>query len=382
MPGDQVAAADKAAATAPSTRPPAPRTGTSVTISNVSKRYGLVRAVDDFSLHVDSGEFVTLLGPSGSGKTSLLMMLAGFLRPDRGSIRFGEREVVLMPPHRRNVAMVFQNYALFPHMDVAGNIAYPLRVRKVDRTAIRRRVGEALELVQLGGYEARRIDELSGGQRQRVALARALVFEPDVLLLDEPLSALDKKLREYMQIELRRLHQRLGMTTIAVTHDQREALTMSDRVVVMNAGQMMQVDAPATLYERPANMFVASFIGETYFLPVEAEGGVVRVGGRTLALGAPPPPGRRLFLLLRPEKLHFIAPGSGAGAGFNLFQGRVRDTVFQGESVVSYIEVEGETEVAVRHLNRDVPAGGPEVPGAEVTLGLAPADTLLLSAES
>jgi putative spermidine/putrescine transport system ATP-binding protein len=349
---------------------------TPVAISGVSKSYGPIRAVDDFSLDIASGEFVTLLGPSGSGKTSLLMIVAGFMRPDRGSIRFGGREMVLMPPHKRNVALVFQNYALFPHMTVGENIAYPLRVRKLARAAVRLKVEQALELVQLGGYQGRRVDQLSGGQRQRVALARALVFEPDVLLLDEPLSALDKKLREYMQIELRRLHQRLGTTTIAVTHDQREALTMSDRVVVMNHGRIMQVDTPMALYERPANMFTASFIGETYFLPVTVHGDAASIGDRRLLLSARPAPGRSHRLLLRPEKLHFVA--APAPEGLNLLRGRVRDVVFQGESVVSYVEIEGAMEVAVRHLNREVARGGIVPPGTEVTLGLDPADTLVL----
>jgi putative spermidine/putrescine transport system ATP-binding protein len=355
------------------------RASTPVSIAGVSKAYGPVVAVDEFSLDVAAGEFVTLLGPSGSGKTSLLMVLAGFLRPDRGSIRFGDREVVLTPPHKRNVAMVFQNYALFPHMDVAGNIAYPLRIRRMAPGLIRRKVAQALDLVQLGGYELRRIDELSGGQRQRVALARALVFEPDVLLLDEPLSALDKKLREHMQIEIRRLHQRLGMTTIAVTHDQREALTMSDRVVVMHQGRMMQVDAPEALYERPRSMFVASFIGESFFLPVQMQDGMAHVGGVRLTLAAPPPLGDRLSLLLRPEKLHLV--NSDGGEGMNLFRGKVRDTVFQGESVVLYVDIGHATEVAVRQLNRDVPRDGPPAPGREVVLGLDIADTLLLPAE-
>jgi putative spermidine/putrescine transport system ATP-binding protein len=251
---------------------------TPVAISGVAKSYGTVRAVDDFSLDIAGGEFVTLLGPSGSGKTSLLMILAGFLRPDRGSIRFAGREMVLTPPHKRNVALVFQNYALFPHMTVGENIAYPLRVRGMARAAARPKVEQALDLVQLGGYQRRGVNQLSGGQRQRVALARALVFEPDVLLLDEPLSALDKQLREHMQIELRRLHQHLGTTTIAVTHDQREALTMSDRVVVMNHGRIMQVGTPREVYEQPANLFVAAFIGESYFLPVSVSGADAAVG--------------------------------------------------------------------------------------------------------
>ena len=215
-----------------------------ITVRQVTKTYGTVHALDHVDLDVRSGEFLTLLGPSGSGKTTLLMVLAGFTRPDHGSLKFGEREVIRLAPHKRDVGMVFQNYALFPHMSVAGNIAFPLKLRGVPRAEIGQRIERALDTVKLGGYGDRRIDQLSGGQRQRVALARAIVFEPRILLMDEPLSALDKQLREHMQIELRQLHDRLGMTTVYVTHDQREALTMSDRIAVINHGRIMQLDAP------------------------------------------------------------------------------------------------------------------------------------------
>src|SRR6185312_4907455 len=197
----------------------AARTAIPITIRGVSKSYGSARALDAVDLDIRSGEFLTLLGPSGSGKTTLLMVLAGFIRPDVGSVRFGEREVVRLAPHKRDIGFVFQSYALFPHMDVAGNIAFPLKLRGVPAAEVARRVEAALDTVKLGGYGARRVDELSGGQRQRVALARAIVFEPSVVLMDEPLSALDKKLREAMQIEIRQLHDRLGTTTVYVTHD-------------------------------------------------------------------------------------------------------------------------------------------------------------------
>ena len=195
--------------------------GLPITISGVTKTYGAVYALDSFDLAIQQGEFLTLLGPSGSGKTTLLMALAGFLRPDSGSIKFADREIILTPPHKRDVGMVFQNYALFPHMTVAANVGYPLKLRKRPADEIAEKVEAALDTVQLGGYGARRINQLSGGQRQRVALARAIVFGPRILLMDEPLSALDKQLRERMQIELRHLHERLGMTTVYVTHDQR-----------------------------------------------------------------------------------------------------------------------------------------------------------------
>src|SRR5690349_6391263 len=224
------------------------RAALDITIRQLTKTHGPVRALDNVDLDVHAGEFLTLLGPSGSGKTTLLMVLAGFTRPDHGSVRFGPSEVVRLAPHKRDVGMVFQNYALFPHMDVAGNIGFPLRLRRLGREEVARKVEAALEMVQLGGYGSRRVDQLSGGQRQRVALARAIVFEPRIVLMDEPLSALDKQLRELMQIELRQLHRRLGMTTVYVTHDQREAITMSDRIAVMNAGRIEQIDRPEVLY--------------------------------------------------------------------------------------------------------------------------------------
>ncbi|MBE7523345.1 MAG: ATP-binding cassette domain-containing protein, partial [Burkholderiales bacterium] len=227
--------------------PPAGGPAIPITVRGLRKTYGPQVALDHVDLDVASGEFLTLLGPSGSGKTTLLMALAGFIRPDAGSLKFGTTEVVRMPPHKRDVGMVFQNYALFPHLDVAANVAYPLKLRRVAAADIARRVDAALALVQLSGYGPRRVHELSGGQRQRVALARAIVFEPRIVLMDEPLSALDRQLRERMQIELRELHDQLGMTTIYVTHDQREALTMSDRIAVIAGGRVMQVDTPRRL---------------------------------------------------------------------------------------------------------------------------------------
>jgi putative spermidine/putrescine transport system ATP-binding protein len=255
-----------------------------ISIGDVTKTYGRTAALDNVNLEIASGEFITLLGPSGSGKTTLLMVLAGFIRPNSGQIRFGDREVTLLPPHKRGVGMVFQNYALFPHMTVAGNLAYPLKLRGIARAEVEERVARALDMVQLVGFGERQVDQLSGGQRQRVALARAIIFEPRILLMDEPLSALDKKLREQMQIEVRHLHQRLGMTTVYVTHDQREALTMSDRIAVINHGRVRQIDKPQDLYERPNNRFIAEFIGESHFLPVEVRGGAAYLGERAMRL--------------------------------------------------------------------------------------------------
>ncbi|MGF1610587.1 MAG: ABC transporter ATP-binding protein [Kiloniellales bacterium] len=351
-----------------------------ITISGVTKSYGAFKALDDVSLEVASGEFLTLLGPSGSGKTTLLMVLAGFVRPDCGSLLFGDREIVLTPPHKRDVGMVFQNYALFPHMTVAGNVAYPLKLRKLPRGELEERVRRALELVQLGALGERRIDQLSGGQKQRVALARAIVFEPRILLMDEPLSALDKKLREQMQIELRHLHERLGMTTVYVTHDQREALTMSDRVAVIDHGRFIQIDRPRRLYERPRSRFVADFIGESSFLPVEVTGGEARLNGRALKTAEPPGPQRRQFLVVRPEKLDLVADEDGAG--LNLLEGRVKEHVYQGESFLLYVTLSvpggDDVEIAMRQpTRREVLARVPEA-GKPIRLAIHPEDTILV----
>ncbi len=343
-----------------------------ITVRQVGKRYGDLRALDDVDLDVRSGEFLTLLGPSGSGKTTLLMVLAGFARPDHGSIRFGENEVIRLPPHRRDVGVVFQSYALFPHMSVAGNIGFPLRLRKVPRAEIARRVEQALDLVQLSGLGGRRVDALSGGQRQRVALARAVVFAPRILLMDEPLSALDKQLREHMQIELRSLHARLGMTTICVTHDQREALTMSDRVAVIDRGRIMQVDTPRALYERPANRFVAGFVGQSFFLPVTRHGGAVHLDGCALRIAGPVPEGAA-HLLLRPERLRILAAPED---GLNLLRGTVMSLAYQGESVLVQVVLAGGARIAVR---TGAAASALPAEGAAVLLGLAPEDTVLLA---
>ncbi len=344
-----------------------------ITIRQLTKSYGKLTILDSVDLDVRSGEFLTLLGPSGSGKTTLLMMLAGFVRPDHGSLKFGEREVVRLAPHKRDVGMVFQNYALFPHMDVAANIAFPLKLRGIGGTEAAGRVAQALELVKLGGYGGRRIDQLSGGQRQRIALARAIVFEPRILLMDEPLSALDKQLREHMQIELRQLHERLGMTTVYVTHDQREALTMSDRIAVIDQGRISQIAPPRELYERPANRFVAEFIGESTFVPVEVADGVCRLDGAPLRLGeAPVGQGRRL-LMIRPE--HLMILGGEPVGDMNVLPAKVLAAIYQGDSVLLHAAIGGGTRIAVRGL---VPGRLP-VAGDDLRLGLRPADTYLLA---
>ena len=349
-----------------------------ISIRGVSKHYGAVAALDDVSLDIGAGEFVTLLGPSGSGKTTLLNILAGFIRLSRGGVFFGTEDVTLVPPHKRNVGLVFQNYALFPHMSVADNVAFPLRARRVGKAEIREKVRWALGLVKLGGFEERGANQLSGGQRQRVALARAIVFEPKIILMDEPLSALDKQLREHMQIELRHLHETLGATTVYVTHDQREALTMSDRVAVLNHGRLIQVDGPRALYDNPADAFVADFVGESTLLPVRRSGAdSVTLHGTTLRTARALPPGDEFLLVIRAEKL---LPAERSGGEGNILRGRVSEVVFQGESVAVFVDIgEGETVMMRRPSHAASLAALPEV-GSDTSLALPPESTIVVPA--
>jgi putative spermidine/putrescine transport system ATP-binding protein len=351
-----------------------------ITLRGLRKAYGSVRALDDVDLQVRSGEFLTLLGPSGSGKTTLLMVLAGFIRPDQGQLLFGDQDVTRLAPHKRDIGMVFQNYALFPHMDVAANIAYPLKLRGVARDEQTRRVQAALQTVQLGGFGARRIDELSGGQRQRVALARAIVFEPRIVLMDEPLSALDKQLREHMQIELRQLHHQLGTTTIYVTHDQREALTMSDRVAVVNGGRIVQLDTPRVLYEQPASRFVAEFIGESSLLPAQRDGEGWRCAGQVLRHAGSAPAGERALLMLRPERLRVLGDGDPA-EGLNVLQARVAAVIYQGDSVLLQARLADGSAVCARGVAHAGAWSGLPAAGDAVRLGFGVDDTVLLADE-
>jgi len=356
------------------------RQALTITLRGLRKAYGPVRALDDVDLEVRRGEFLTLLGPSGSGKTTLLMVLAGFIRPDQGQLLFGDQDVTRLAPHKRDIGMVFQNYALFPHMDVAANIAYPLKLRGVARDEQARRVQAALQTVQLAGYGARRIDELSGGQRQRVALARAIVFEPRIVLMDEPLSALDKQLRERMQIELRQLHQQLGTTTIYVTHDQREALTMSDRVAVVNGGRIVQLDTPRALYEQPASRFVAEFIGESSLLPVQRDGGGWRCAGQLLRHGGTAPAGERALLMLRPERLRLLSDGDTA-EGLNVLSARASAVIYQGDSVLLQARLPDGSAVCARGVAHAGAFAALPEPGQALQLGFGVDDTVLLADE-
>ncbi len=350
-------------------------------LRQVTKRYGANYALDHIDLDIRSGEFLTLLGPSGSGKTTLLTVLAGFTRPDSGSLKFGDTEMVCTPPQKRDVGMVFQNYALFPHMTVAGNVGFPLRLRGVPRNEITGRIERALDMVRLGGYGERGVHQLSGGQCQRVALARAMVFEPRIMLMDEPLSALDKQLREHMQLELRQLHDKLGMTTVYVTHDQREALTMSDRIAVINGGRIMQLDTPRALYERPANRFVAEFIGESSFVPVHVQQGRVTLGDSLLKTPMDPGADGPRLLMLRPERLKILNHG-GAAPDMNTLHARVTASVYQGDSALLHAALADGSVVSVRGASGGHANSACAQAGDMILLGLAPEDTVLLPQEA
>jgi spermidine/putrescine transport system ATP-binding protein len=306
----------------------------SIELVGLVKRYGPVVAVDGIDLHIASGEFFTMLGPSGCGKTSTLRLVAGFERPDGGSILLDGVDMSRTPPHKRRVNTVFQSYALFPHKNVRDNVAFGLRYQKLTKEEARKRVADAVELVRLGGLDDRRPGQLSGGQQQRVALARALVLEPPVLLLDEPLGALDARLRVDLQVELKRIQEQLGITFVYVTHDQDEALTMSDRVAVMKAGRIDQCGRPQEIYEEPKTAFVANFLGASNL--VEATVGAPDGGGTRLELGtfrlraeqaAPGGPGSTVLAMIRPENLRLEPHGT---EGDNVIPGMVEDVVYLG----------------------------------------------------
>ena len=327
-PAQPAASGDRAAASA------------AVHVAGLRKRYGDVVALADTELTVRSGEFFTLLGPSGSGKTTLLRLIAGFERPDGGRVELGGRDVTRVPPYARDVNTVFQDYALFPHMTVAENIGYGLRVRHVPRTARRKRVAGALEMVRLPGLGGRKPSQLSGGQRQRVALARAIVNEPQVLLLDEPLGALDLKLRQEMQLELLRVQREVGITFIYVTHDQEEALTMSDRIAVLNHGRIEQIGTPIEVYERPRTAFVAGFIGVSNLIERD---------------------GRRVTV--RPEKITLLADGQPDPPGAHAEAGTVRDVIYAGVLTRYVVELEAGGVLVVSRQNAEAPVLPGDGPG-------------------
>jgi putative spermidine/putrescine transport system ATP-binding protein len=323
----------------------------SLHIRNLSKHYGRVRAVDDVSFTVPRGAFLTLLGPSGSGKTTILMAIAGFVEPTSGDILVDDRTITRLPPERRNFGMVFQGYALFPHLTVGDNVAFPLQVRKRPKAEIGEGVRRALDLVQLGHLADRYPKELSGGQQQRVALARALVFQPEMLLLDEPLSALDKKLRADLQWELKTLHERVGMTFVYVTHDQEEALSLSDDIAILRDGKIVQAGSPTGLYDRPRTRFVADFLGKSNFLAgtIEAAAGggfTYRCGGRRFVLAnAGGASGQPVLVSLRPEKLD-VAASEPTGAA-NALPAEILRWSYFGTGVHFLVRAEGIGELTV-----------------------------------
>ena len=346
-----------------------------VAIKSLTKRYGDVAAVEALSLDVKPGELVSLLGPSGCGKTTTLRLVAGFLRPEAGEIWVGERclssAASVVPPERRRMAMIFQSYALWPHMTVARNVAYGLRFKsgmpKADRD---RRVADILRTVQLSGFESRYPGELSGGQQQRVAVARALVVEPEILLLDEPLSNLDANLREEMRFEIRRLHEAFGITTLYVTHDQAEAMVISDRVAVLHRGRVVQVGSAEDLFRRPRTRFVAEFIGRTNLIDAQvAEPGVAARGPFRLRLAsAAGVPGTLLVVSIRPHEIELVLAGRSAPAGANVLAGAVQRTSYLGDAVDYHVRVNGSDVV----LRVTAPPPARFAAGEAVTLAIAP----------
>jgi len=315
-----------------------------VSLHGITKRFDEdVVAVDNVDLEIEDGEFFSLLGPSGCGKTTTLRMIAGLEFPTEGSVRIHGEEQGLRSPDKRPVNTVFQSYALFPHMNVIDNVAFGLKMRKVEDSEVRRRVGEAIDLVRLTGLEQRSPKALSGGQQQRVALARALVNRPKVLLLDEPLGALDLKLRQTMQLELKDIQSEVGITFVYVTHDQGEALTMSDRVAVMNRGKLAQVGRAEDVYDSPNNLFVAGFVGEMCHLPaVVVDNDSVRLnGGQQVGARVTAPKGTAVTLIVRPEKLHLFSEPSDAPSGRNALKGSVTRRTFFGEFMEYGVEIEG-----------------------------------------
>jgi spermidine/putrescine ABC transporter ATP-binding subunit len=347
-----------------------------VEVDNVEKRYGIVTALAGVSLTFAEGEFFGLLGPSGSGKTTLLRAIAGFVEPDSGEIRLDGKNIGHTPVHKREIGMVFQNYALFPHMSVFENVAFGLSVRGENNAAMTKRVAEMLGLVRLAGYEARRPRQLSGGQQQRVALARALVTRPKLLLLDEPLGALDKRLRQQMQIELKQIQREVGITTVFVTHDQEEALTLSDRIAIFNEGRVVQAGKPLEVYERPTTAFAANFLGDANFFEgkVESRGRIASDVGSLVTEDPLPAIGSPAIIAVRPEKIGLRTPGASVDPGNNRLEGQLTQAVYSGMSTTYKIGL-GAREITVFEQNRGAPS---LVPGAAVQLEWSPAHSVVV----
>lgn len=357
----------------------------SLTIRDCCKTYGAVTAVRDMSIDVAPGEFLTLLGPSGSGKTTLLMMIAGFVEPTAGDIFVNSRRITLLPPEKRNFGMVFQGYALFPHMTVAQNIAYPLKIRGTPKAEIAHKVNEALDLVRLRGMADRLPRQLSGGQQQRVAIARALVFSPDILLFDEPLGALDRKLRGEVQLELKRLHAELGATFIYVTHDQDEAMTMSDRVAIIDGGRLVQIGAPSELYERPNSRFAAAFLGRSAFIDGRlvarhGEEAEIAVGEARVRHRGPVPPlaDGAVTLSLRPEKVRIGT--EPPERGLNRARGTIESVAYLGATMEIAVATAEFGQLLVTAFSAQL--GTEPATGTPVWLSWAPEATVCLPGET
>ncbi|AOZ70089.1 spermidine/putrescine ABC transporter ATP-binding protein [Rhodobacter xanthinilyticus] len=354
-----------------------------VVFDHVQKSYdGETLVVKDLNLSIGKGEFLTMLGPSGSGKTTCLMMLAGFETATHGEIRLGGKNINDMPPHKRGIGMVFQNYALFPHMTVAENLAFPLEVRGIGKSDREAKVMRALDMVQMGKFANRRPAQMSGGQQQRIALARALVFDPELVLMDEPLGALDKQLREHMQFEIKALHERLGITVVYVTHDQGEALTMSDRVAVFNDGRIQQLAPPDELYERPKNSFVAQFIGENNRLPGTVEEYsddkcLVRLRTGELIDATPVnirKPGQETLVSIRPERVEFKPEMMPPGA--HMIEAEVLEVIYMGDIFRTRMRVAGAEDFVMK--SRNTLGQTKLVPGEKVRIGWHPQDARAL----
>jgi len=358
-----------------------------IELRQISKHYGSVIGIEHVELSVEDGEFLTLLGPSGCGKSTLLRMIGGFEEPTTGQVVLSGQDVTDLPPQKRNVNMMFQDYALFPHMTVGQNIAYGLKMRGIGRAEARQKAESALDLVSMPDKVDQMPHQMSGGQRQRVALARAIVREPKVLLLDEPLSALDANLREQMQIELKHIHDKLGITFIMVTHDQTEALVMSDRVIVMDSGRIAQDGSPEDLYERPATPYVANFIGTTNLLParITARNGAdahVEIGGQSLQVRTDTVPRYDdIQIGIRPEKAYFIG-GADEKAG-NILSGHVAERIYHGNSLRTTVRLHGEQEF---HVDAMLPMGMAQAaspkPGDKVQIAIDPDNILIFERES
>ncbi len=344
---------------------------TSIHINSLTKAFGETIAVNNVSLTIESGQLFFLLGPSGCGKTTLLRMLAGFIDPTDGTIMFGDRDVTHLPPHKRNTGMVFQSYALWPHMTVLQNVAYGLKLRKLDANVQEKRAKEALSVVQMEHLAHRKPNELSGGQQQRVALARSIVVEPDVLLLDEPLSNLDAKLRLEMRTEIRRICTTLGITTVYVTHDQKEALSIADRMAVLKDGHIQQIGSPQEVYNQPCSSFVASFIGETNFIEAKGDGNMLKTPIGVLE-SIHQSSATNVIVSIRPESFNITDSPSSP----NSFAGTCIESIYLGESAQHKFETKGGKIIAVTEMN---PKHRIEV-GQLATISVAPADVFPIAA--